>query len=68
MQGKEEFIEIYRKMLTIKRFEEKVFELNKRDVRKIAHTYVGKESITVGVCGNLRKDDYVTDVGESGEE
>ncbi len=57
---KEKLIEIYRKMLEIRRFEEKAFELfGENLVPGTIHLYVGQEAVAVGVCANLRKDDYV---------
>jgi len=53
-------IDLYRKMLEIRLFEEKVFELyGKNLVPGTIHLYAGEEAIAVGVCANLRKDDYV---------
>ncbi|MCK4440079.1 pyruvate dehydrogenase (acetyl-transferring) E1 component subunit alpha [Candidatus Bathyarchaeota archaeon] len=48
-------------MLEIRRFEEKVFELYAQNlVPGTIHLYTGEEAVAVGVCGNLRKDDYIT--------
>lgn len=48
-------------MLTIRFFEEKVFELYGQNlVPGTIHLYAGEEAVAVGVCANLRKDDYVT--------
>ncbi len=53
-------IEIYRKMLEIRLFEEKVFELYGQNlVPGTIHLYTGEEAVAVGVCANLRKDDYI---------
>jgi pyruvate dehydrogenase E1 component alpha subunit len=53
-------IEIYRKMLEIRLFEEKVFELYGQNlVPGTIHLYTGEEAVAAGVCVNLRKDDYV---------
>jgi len=52
---------MYRKMFQIRCFEEKVFELYARNlVPGTIHLYAGEEAVAVGVCGNLRKDDYIT--------
>jgi pyruvate dehydrogenase E1 component alpha subunit len=49
------------KMLEIRLFEEKVFDLYGQNlVPGTIHLYVGQEAVAVGVCGNLRKDDYIT--------
>jgi len=54
-------IEMYRQMLTIRFFEEKVFELYGQNlVPGTIHLYAGEEAVAVGVCANLRKDDYIT--------
>ena len=49
------------KMLEIRFFEEKVFELYAQNlVPGTIHLYAGEEAVAVGVCSNLRKDDYIT--------
>ncbi len=54
-------IEIYRQMLRIRHFEEKVYELYGQNlVPGTIHLYVGQEAVAVGVCANLRKEDYIT--------
>jgi pyruvate dehydrogenase E1 component alpha subunit len=54
-------LEMYRQMLTIRLFEEKVFELYGQNlVPGTIHLYAGEEAVAVGVCANLRKDDYIT--------
>lgn len=58
---KEKLIEMYRQMLRIRNFEEKVYELYGQNlVPGTIHLYVGQEAVAVGVCTNLRKDDYIT--------
>ncbi|MGB9713591.1 MAG: pyruvate dehydrogenase (acetyl-transferring) E1 component subunit alpha [Candidatus Bathyarchaeales archaeon] len=52
---------MFRKMLEIRFFEEKVFELYAQNlVPGTIHLYAGEEAVAVGVCSNLRKDDYIT--------
>lgn len=54
-------VELYRMMLRIRRFEEKVMDLYARQmVMGIVHLYIGEEAVATGVCANLRKDDYIT--------
>ncbi len=54
-------IEMYRKMLEIRHFEEKVYDLYGQNlVPGTIHLYAGQEAVAVGVCANLRKDDYIT--------
>ena len=59
--SKEKLIEIYKKMFEIRCFEEKVFELYAQNlVPGTIHLYAGEEAVAVGICSNLRKDDYIT--------
>lgn len=54
-------IELYRKMLEIRCFEEKVYDLYGQNlVPGTIHLYAGQEAVAVGVCANLREDDYIT--------
>ena len=56
----EKLIEMYRKMLEIRQFEEKVYELYGQNlVPGTIHLYAGQEAVAVGVCANLRKEDYI---------
>jgi pyruvate dehydrogenase E1 component alpha subunit len=58
---KEKLIEMYQQMLKIRHFEEKVYELYGQNlVPGTIHLYVGQEAVAVGVCANLRKEDYIT--------
>jgi pyruvate dehydrogenase E1 component alpha subunit len=58
---KDKLAEMYEKMLKIRYFEEKVFELYGQNlVPGTIHLYAGEEAVAVGVCSSLRKDDYVT--------
>ena len=53
--------EAYRKLFLIRAFEEKLEALfAKGKIPGFGHTYIGQEAIAVGVCANLRTDDYVT--------
>ncbi|HYL81790.1 MAG TPA: thiamine pyrophosphate-dependent dehydrogenase E1 component subunit alpha [Candidatus Acidoferrum sp.] len=52
---------LYEQMLTIRRFEEKAIELFERGlIRGNVHPCIGQEAVSVGVCANLRRDDYMT--------
>ncbi len=54
-------VEMYREMLLIRSFEEKVFDLYSQNlVPGTIHLYGGEEAVAVGVCSNLREDDYIT--------
>jgi pyruvate dehydrogenase E1 component alpha subunit len=56
-----EWVEAYRRMLTIRLFEEQVNELY-RSARMpgLAHLYIGEEAVAVGICSALRRTDYIT--------
>lgn len=56
-----DLLDLYRQMLTIRAFEEKVLECHQKGLNQgAAHTYIGMEAVAVGVCAALRKDDLVT--------
>ena len=58
--NKEELIDLYRQMLTIRRFEERaVLEFANGAIPGIIHSYIGQEAVAVGVCAHLRKDDRI---------
>jgi len=58
---KDKLAEMLQKMLEIRFFEEKVFELYAQNlVPGTIHLYAGEEAVAVGVCSHLRKDDYIT--------
>jgi pyruvate dehydrogenase E1 component alpha subunit len=53
--------ELYKKMLQIRKFEEKLYFLfSTRAMPGTMHQYNGEEAVAVGVCANLHKDDYIT--------
>jgi len=57
----DQLIEMYRTMVTIRRFEEKVAELfTAAKLRGSVHVYIGEEAVATGACSALRDDDYVT--------
>ena len=59
--NKETLVHMYRKMLEVRRFEEKVWDLFGRNlVPGTLHLYLGEEAVAVGVCANLNIDDYIT--------
>jgi len=61
MAEKTKLLEMYQRMLKIRYFEDKVFELYGQNlVPGTIHLYAGEEAVAVGVCANLRKDDYIT--------
>jgi pyruvate dehydrogenase E1 component alpha subunit len=58
---KEKLVEMLTKMSEIRFFEEKVFELYAQNlVPGTVHLYAGEEAVAVGVCSNLRMEDYIT--------
>ena len=53
--------DIYRKMYSIRVFEEKVEQLFAAgELPGFVHLYIGQEACGVGVCANLTPDDYIT--------
>lgn len=59
--SREQRVQMLRKMLEIRFFEEKVFELYGQNlVPGTIHLYAGEEAVAVGVCSSLTKDDYIT--------
>ena len=58
--SRETLIEVYRRMRTIRSFEEKLQELVAAGkVGGFMHLYAGEEAIAVGVCSHLSDDDLV---------
>jgi len=59
--GIEQKLEFYKKMVTIRKFEEKALELYSRNlIRGSIHMYIGQEAIAVGICSALKKGDMIT--------
>ena len=57
---KDRLLNLYRKMLVIRRCEEQLAKSHQRGlIHGACHTYVGQEAIAVGVCAHLRTDDAV---------
>lgn len=58
---KEFMLELYRRMVRIRKFEEGVIQVYIRGLMPgLAHAYIGEEAVAVGVCAALRDDDYIT--------
>lgn len=56
----EKHLELYRKMLLIRRFEEEAARAySQGKIGGFLHLYIGQEPIAVGACEALRKTDYV---------
>lgn len=57
---KKKFLEFYRKLMTIRKFEEKVDELFRQaKITGAVHTSVGQEAVAVGVASALNENDLV---------
>ncbi len=55
------WVELYRKMVTIRRFEERTARLYAEgEVPGFVHLYAGEEAVAVGVCAALRHEDFIT--------
>ncbi len=60
-ESKDLLLSMLKKMLEIRYFEEKVWELLARNIIKGAsHVYVGEEAVAVGAISAIREDDYIT--------
>ena len=58
---KDKLVKMYRQMVEIRLFEEKVFDLYAQNlVPGTIHLYLGEEAVAVGICTTLNKDDYIT--------
>jgi pyruvate dehydrogenase E1 component alpha subunit len=58
--SKEELLHLYRIMLTIRRFEERVvIDYHSGAIPGIVHSYIGQEAVATGVGTNLRRDDRI---------
>ncbi len=54
-------LRMYRKMVAIRLFEERVNDLYTRALMPgLAHLYIGEEAVAVGVCEALTREDYIT--------
>jgi len=59
--GNEKLIEMYRAMVRIRTFEERVVkEFAAGKIPGAVHLYAGEEAVATGACANLRPDDYIT--------
>ena len=57
----EELLDLYRMMLRIRRFEERVEYLYAHGkLPGFVHLYIGEEAVATGACAALRQDDYIT--------
>ena len=59
--GKDRLIDMYRTMLRIRAFEERVSkEFAAGRIPGFVHVCIGQEASATGTCANLRSDDYIT--------
>ena len=59
--SREQALGLFRKMLEIRKFEEKLYFLfSTRLMPGSMHQYNGQEAVAVGVCANLHRNDYIT--------
>jgi len=58
--SKQILLELYKCMLKIRKFEERIVSLyNEQEMKTPVHLYIGQEAIAAGVCANLKKEDYI---------
>jgi acetoin:2,6-dichlorophenolindophenol oxidoreductase subunit alpha len=57
----QEWPELYKLMLTIRRFEEQTARMYAEgEIPGFVHLYAGEEAVAVGVCARLARDDFIT--------
>lgn len=56
----DELINIYKKMLLIRKFEQRITKDAGKIKSPLVHTYIGEEAIAVGACAAINEDDYIT--------
>jgi len=57
---KEKLLDLYRTMVRIRRFEERVArEFAEGNIPGSVHSYIGEEAVATGAIAHLRKDDYI---------
>ena len=57
---KKTLVNLYKSMLEIRRFEEKIVSVYcDQDMKTPVHLYLGEEAVAAGTCANLRREDYV---------
>jgi 2-oxoisovalerate dehydrogenase E1 component len=61
MLMKDDLLDLYSRMVLLRKFEEEVQKLYKKgEIPGFIHLYIGQEATGVGVCSHLRKDDWIT--------
>jgi len=57
---KEQMLDLYRKMRTIREFEETVAKFfSQGEIPGFVHLYIGEEAVATGACAHLEKQDYI---------
>ena len=56
----EKLINLYKKMLMIREFEQRVSKDTGKIKSPLVHIYTGEEAIAVGACAAINEDDYIT--------
>ena len=58
--GKTELLALYRRMLLIRRMEERLGEVvQSGELPGPVHLYIGQEAVAVGVCAHLTDEDWI---------
>lgn len=59
--NKDHYLDVYQRMLLIRRAEERLAaECAEGKIPGTVHLYIGQEAVAVGVCSELRDDDWIT--------
>ncbi|MFW9879667.1 MAG: thiamine pyrophosphate-dependent dehydrogenase E1 component subunit alpha [Candidatus Thorarchaeota archaeon] len=56
----DELINLYKKMLLIREFEQRITKDAGKIKSALVHTYTGEEAIAVGACAAINENDYIT--------
>jgi TPP-dependent pyruvate/acetoin dehydrogenase alpha subunit len=56
----EDLINLYKKMVLIREFEQRITKDAGKIKSPLVHTYIGEEAIAVGACAAINEDDYIT--------
>jgi TPP-dependent pyruvate/acetoin dehydrogenase alpha subunit len=56
----EDLINLYKKMLLIRKFEQRITKDAGKIKSPLVHPYIGEEAIAVGACAAINEDDYIT--------
>ncbi len=57
--SKEMMIQMYKRMLLSRLFEERLIEMYRRGLRGLYHLSIGQEAVAVGVCSALQREDTI---------